>query len=101
MIESRVMETEVPKKEKSKMATKVTSKQMENLLGKRVLFLCANYFYEGKLERVENNHVVLSDAGIVYETGSWDSKNYSDIQKLHSVEWNVKLDSVESFGLGK
>lgn len=71
------------------------------LLGERVLLMCAGYFYEGKLEGVNTTCVKLTDAAIVYSTGAWNDKSYSDIQKLHTSEWYVQTGLIESFGLSK
>jgi hypothetical protein len=74
---------------------------LESLLGERVLLICAGYFYEGKLIGVNSTFVKLDDAGIVYLTGEWSSKEYSDIQKLHQKEWYVQRGLIESFGKSK
>lgn len=77
------------------------SEGLESLLGKRVLLICAGYFYEGELIGVNKTCVKLKDAGIVYSTGAWTDKSYSDIQKLHASEWYVRKGLIESFGVSK
>lgn len=74
---------------------------LEALLGQRVLLLCAGYFYEGILIGVSQDAVKLDDAAIVYSTGAWSDKSYSDIQKLHQKEWYVCRGLIESFGKSK
>lgn len=74
---------------------------LEALLGKRVLLMCAGYFYEGELIGVNETCVKLSDPGIVYETGKFSDSNYADRQKLHSDVWYVQIGLIESFGLSK
>lgn len=74
---------------------------LESLLGERVLIMCAGYFYEGKLIGVNESFVKLDDAAIVYSTGDWKEKSYSDIQKLHHKEWYVQKGLIESFGKSK
>lgn len=74
---------------------------LEALLGKRVLLMCAGYFYEGKLVGVNKTCVKLEDPHIVYSTGNWEDKIYSDIQKLHQDFWYVRKGLIESFGLSK
>lgn len=74
---------------------------LEALLGERVLLLCAGYFYEGILIGVSQDAVKLDDAAIVYSTGAWLDKSYSDIQKLHQKEWYVCRGLIESFGKSK
>jgi len=71
------------------------------LMDRRVLIMTAGYFYEGKLIGVNDTCVKLSDTSIVYSTGSWSDKEYSDIQKLHTNEWYVRLGLIESFGVSK
>jgi hypothetical protein len=74
---------------------------LDSLLGERVLLLCAGYFYEGKIIGVNDSFVKLDDASIVYSTGDWKEKAYSDIQKLHQKEWYVQRGLIESFGKSK
>lgn len=76
-------------------------KGFQKLLGKRVLVLCAAYFYEGILIAVNKDYIKLSDAGIVYDTGRWSEKKYSDLQKLHQEEWYLQTGLIESFGISK
>lgn len=71
------------------------------LLDERVLLMCAGYFYEGKLIGVNESFVKLDDAAIVYSSGAWSDKDYSDIQKLHQKEWYVQIGLIESFGKSK
>ena len=63
--------------------------------------MCAGYFYEGKLIEVGKDYVMLDDAAIVYSTGDWRDKNYSDIQRFHNREWYVCRGLIESFGKSK
>lgn len=77
------------------------SEGLSALLGKRVLLMCAGYFYEGLLVGVNKTCVKLDDAGLVYETGPFSDKNYKDLQKLHTKEWYVRVGLIESFGLSK
>ena len=74
---------------------------LEALIGERVLLMCANYFYSGKLEGVNKDCVELSDPSIVYDTGAWSEKTYADSQKLNSKKWYVAISSIESYGAGK
>lgn len=84
-----------------KKIVKKTGEGLESLLGERVLLLCAGYFYEGLLIGVSQDAVKLDDAAIVYSTGAWSDKSYSDIQKLHQKEWYVCRGLIESFGKSK
>ena len=73
---------------------------MEKLLGEVITLFCANYIYSGKLIGVNTDCVLLSDAGIVYETGSFDAKDWKDRQALPN-EWYVQKSAIESFGILK
>jgi hypothetical protein len=81
--------------------TEIEGEGLESLLGERVLLICAGYFYEGKLVGVNQTFVKIDDAHIVYSTGAWSDKTYSDTQKLHQKEWYVQLGLIESFGKSK
>ena len=72
---------------------------MESLLGQSVLLMCANYFYSGKLVGVNKTCVKLEDPKIVYDTGKWDQKDYSDAQSMNVKYWYVRLSAIESFGM--
>jgi len=74
---------------------------LEAFLGKRILIMCAGYFYEGILVGVGRTEVKLKDPSIVYETGAFTAKEYVDIQKLHADEWYVRRGMIESFGASK
>jgi hypothetical protein len=75
--------------------------RLDALLGEQVLLLCANYFYTGKLTGVNEDSIELTNPAIVYETGKWEAKGYIDAQPLHVKTWNVRIDAIESFGMGK
>jgi hypothetical protein len=72
----------------------------EALLGRRVTLFCMNYIYTGKLVGVNGTCVKLEDAAIVYETGTFTDKNWSDAQALPNA-WYVQTSAIESFGLLK
>lgn len=84
-----------------KLGEEIEGEGLTSLLGERVLIMCAGYFYEGKLVGVNESFVKLDDAKIVYSTGAWSDKAYSDIQRLHQKEWYVQLGLIESFGKSK
>ena len=74
---------------------------LEGLMGERVTFYCTRYIYCGKLVGVADNYVELEDAVIVYETGSFDSKEWKTAHKLPNKAWHVMLHAVECFGILK
>lgn len=79
----------------------VEGEGFDALLGEDVMLFGLNYIYAGKLTGVNESFVQLSDARIVYETGSFDSKGYKDAQKLPGETWYVQRGAIESFGRGK
>ena len=83
-----------------KLIEEVSGEGLEKLLGERVTLFCANYIYTGKLTGVNENCVLLSEAAIVYETGSFDNKTWKDAQKLPN-DWYVSIGAIESFGILK
>ena len=83
-----------------KLVEEVAGEGLENLLGERVTLMCSNYFYTGKLIGVNNTSVMLTDAAIVYETGSLLDKTWKDAQQLPN-DWYVQIAAVESFGILK
>ena len=74
---------------------------LDSLLGENVLLLCANYFYAGKLTGVNKTCVELENPAIVYETGAWSQKNYTNVQQLHTKKLYVQVEAIESFCVGK
>jgi len=81
--------------------TEVEGEGLEALLGERVLLLCANYFYTGKLIGVNASCVCLEDPAIVYETGPWEAKKFQDEQRLHTKILYVMIGAIEAFGVAK
>lgn len=79
----------------------VEGEGLESLLGERVLLMCANYFYTGKLIGVNAEFVCLEDPAIVYETGQWTAKTFQDEQRLHAKTFYVRTAAIESFGVSK
>lgn len=76
--------------------TEVEGEGLMALLWKQVLIFCMNYIYTGKLSGVNTNDILLEDAKIVYETGAFDSKTFSDAQKL-SFPLYIRANSIESY----
>lgn len=84
-----------------KKLVEVSNEGLEKLIGDQVLLLCSSYFYTGKLIGVNKKYVLLQDPSIVYSTGSFETKGYSDSQKLHTKEFYVMIQAIEAFGLSK
>ncbi len=80
--------------------TEVEGEGLVGLLGKRVTLFCLNYIYTGNLAGVNSTCVLLEDAAIVYETGSFTDKSWKDAQKLPGSLY-VQTACIESFGILK
>lgn len=72
------------------------SKEFEDMLGKEVALFCAIYIYAGTLIGVNDTHVVLENASIVYETGAFTATKWADAQRLPAKEVKIRKDMVES-----
>ena len=71
-----------------------------SLLGQRITLFCLNYIYTGNLAGVNATCVLLEDAHIVYETGSFSDAKWKDAQKLPNALY-VQTAAVEAFGICK
>ena len=80
-----------------KIITEVENEGFMALLEKRVMIFCMNYIYAGTLTGVNDDCVMLEDAGIVYNTGAFDSTKFEEFQKLPFAVY-VSKNSSESFG---
>lgn len=84
-----------------KRIIEVSNEGLEGLMGQQVLLLCSAYFYTGKLVGVNKKFVCLESPSIVYDTGTFSSKGYTDSQPLHAKEFYIMINSIESFGVSK
>ena len=84
-----------------KIVTEVTGEGLEKLLGEHVMLFAERYIYAGVLAGVDETCVLLRDAQVVYETGTFDSPGYVDAQAIGGGEWYVRIEKIESFGRGK
>lgn len=71
-----------------------------SLLGKNVTFFCAVYIYTGKLIGVNKSCIKLENPKIVYDTGSFNTKEWKDAQSLPN-EMYLQLGMIEAFGIVK
>ena len=78
----------------------VDGEGLVGLMGQRVTLFCANYIYTGNLTGVNDTCVLLEDAGIVYETGSFTEKNWKDYQRVANKIY-VTTHSIEMFTVAK
>ena len=83
-----------------KLIEEVENEGLIKLMGERVTFFCLNYIYTGKLTGVNDQFVQLTDAAIVYETGTLTDREWKDAQKLPGPVY-IMLATVESFSVLK
>ncbi len=83
-----------------KIMEEVSGEGLEKLLGERVTIFCCRYIYTGKLTGVNDSSILLTNAGIVYETGELTGDSWKDMQPLPN-DWYINIDSIESFGILK
>jgi hypothetical protein len=83
-----------------KLIEEVDCEGLDKLIGERITVFCARYIYTGKLIGVNYSDILLTDAGIVYETGALDKRDWTDMQKLPH-DWYITTCSIESYGLLK
>ena len=78
----------------------VDGEGLVGLMGQRVTLFCANYIYNGNLTGVNDTCVLLEDAGIVYETGSFIDSKWKDYQRVADKIY-VTTSSIEMFAVCK
>ena len=83
-----------------KIVEDVSNEGLESLLGETVTLFCVNYFYTGKLTRVNDTCVLLKDPKIIYETGPFSNAEWEDAQSLPN-DLYVQIAAIESFGIVK
>jgi len=69
---------------------------LEDIIGETYLFQCARYIYHGKVKSVNATYIELEDAGVVFETGNYDSSSPDDRQALPHNAF-VMRQSIEAF----
>ena len=73
----------------------------EALLGEKIQVWCGVYIYAGTLSGVNEDHIELTDAKIVYETGELSAKKWANAQDLVVSPWRVMKQAIESWGPGR
>lgn len=86
---------------KLKEVIEVENEGLVSLLGTDVMIFAMSYIYAGKLTGVNDDCILLEDAKIVYDTGAFTEKGYSDAQKLPGGKVYVMKKNIEAFGAGK
>lgn len=79
----------------------VAGEGLVGLMGENVTLFCLNYIYHGKLVGMNDTCIKLEDACVVYATGAFTDKNFTDAQPIPRKEWYVQTSAIESFGILK
>ena len=82
---------------KSVQVVEVEDEGFMALMDKVITVFCLNYIYTGKLIGLNDTCILLAEPKIVYETGSFDSKDWKDAQSLPN-EFYIQTSCIESFG---
>ena len=67
------------------------------LLGKKVFVFCGSYHYHGTVSAVNKDEFALSNPYIVYESGAWTNKTFTNAQALPTKELFIRFAAVESY----
>lgn len=73
------------------------TEEFMDALGEEVCLFGMIYIYSGKLVGVNDTHIVLEDAKIVYETGAFSNSTWKDAQKLPCENHKVRKGAIESW----
>ena len=77
----------------------VPNEGLVKLIGQTVTLFC-NYFYTGVLVGVNDDCVLLSGTKIIYETGPWETTNWTRVQALPGTgELYVMRRHIEAFAV--
>lgn len=85
---------------KSVQIVEVENEGFLALLDEVITIFSLNYIYTGKLVGVNDTCVLLENPSIVYETGSFTTKEWKDSQKLPNNLY-IQMACIESFGIVK
>lgn len=69
---------------------------LNDLIGKKFAFQCARYIYFGKIAKVNEVFIELSEAATVFDTGAYDSTSASDMQNMPKGKTFVMRQSIEA-----
>ena len=74
-----------------------TEDELKGFLGKKVVFMCSNYFYTGKLIGINEVYYILENPSIIYETGAWQEKNWENCESMNIPQTQIMANAVECF----
>lgn len=70
---------------------------MDDLIGEKLAFQCARYIYYGKVERVNQSYIKLSQAQVIFETGDYSRSSPDSGEVAPRGEMYVMRQAIESF----
>ena len=70
------------------------------VLGKRIVFYCGVYIYAGEIVGVNDDHIEIDSAVLVYDTGAHSSREWTTAEDLPGP-WRIMKQSIESWGAAK
>ncbi len=85
---------------KSIQVVEVENEGFLALMDEVITIFSLNYIYTGKLIGVNDTCVLLESPSIVYETGAFTEKEWTDAQALPNKLY-VQINCIESFGIMK
>jgi len=69
---------------------------LSDFVGKKMAFQCARYIYFGKIEKVNDTFIELSEAQTIFETGEFSAKTAQDAQDMPKSKMYLMRQSIES-----
>ena len=78
----------------------VPNEGFDALLGQTITVFCAVYIYTGKLVGHNTDFIKLENPKVVYETGSFNTKEWKDAQALPN-DLYIQKGMIESFSILK
>jgi hypothetical protein len=72
----------------------------EAMLGEKIQVWCMIYIYAGTLVGINDDHIELRDARVVYETGPLQDTNWKDAQPTKGT-LRIMKQAIESWSEGR
>lgn len=68
-----------------------------SLIGKTVFVETLNFNYTGTLEGVNDTQILLTSPKLVFDTGDFKNKDWTDAQALPTKALYIRLSAVQSY----
>jgi hypothetical protein len=83
-----------------KRIVEVNEGGFDAMLGEKIQVWCGVYIYAGTLAGVNDDHIELKDAYVVYETGELGASQWKDAQPIKGI-LRVMKHAIESWSSGR